>query len=176
MTALVILTALGSDRPGLTQALADAVHGAGGNWRESQLARLGGKYVGAVLVEIAESDQPALERAVSAIDPDTLTVTLIEAAADAPAAGRALRLELVGADRPGIVREVTAVLSALHINIAEMESRVDDGAWSGERLFRANATLSVPEGTDPDAVIAALEAISAEIMVDLTVEIARQSA
>jgi glycine cleavage system regulatory protein len=169
MRLAMILTVVGSDRPGLTNRLAEAVHEAGGNWLESQLARLGGKYVGAVLVEIDEADAPRLEAAARAIDPATLAVTIIPAAADAAAEGKPLTLELVGADRPGIVREVTTVLAGLGVNIEDFDSTVDNGAWSGERIFRARATLTVPPGTDPDQVTDALEAISGEIMVDVTV-------
>ena len=50
--ALLVLSVVGSDRPGLTQALAAAVLSAGGNWLESHLSRLGGLYVGSVLVEL----------------------------------------------------------------------------------------------------------------------------
>ena len=52
MNQSVILTVVGSDRPGLTRAIADAVFSAGGNWLESHLSRLGGKYVGSGLVEL----------------------------------------------------------------------------------------------------------------------------
>jgi glycine cleavage system regulatory protein len=64
MTSRMILSAIGSDRPGLTQALAEAVLGAGGNWLESHLSHLGGQYVGAVLVEIAPERIAELEQAV----------------------------------------------------------------------------------------------------------------
>ena len=40
--ALFVLSVVGSDRPGLTKALATAVLSAGGNWLESHLSRLGG--------------------------------------------------------------------------------------------------------------------------------------
>ncbi len=53
MQTKVILTVIGADRPGLTEALAVAVQEAGGNWLESRLTRLGGSYVGSVLVELA---------------------------------------------------------------------------------------------------------------------------
>ena len=56
--ALTVLSVVGSDRPGLTKALAAAVLSAGGNWLESHLSRLGGLYVGSVLVEL--KSQPAL--------------------------------------------------------------------------------------------------------------------
>lgn len=165
----VILTVQGSDRPGLTRALAEAVHRAGGNWQESRLARLGGQYVGAVLVHIDDAHRAALEAALVTIDPATLTIGMVAAVPDSAAAGAPLALEIVGADRPGIVREVTAVLAGMHVNIEDFDSMVDDGAWSGERIFRARASLTVPPGTAPESVIEALEAISGEIMVDVTV-------
>ena len=63
MTARVILSVVGSDRPGLTQALADAVMAAGGNWLESHLSRLGGTYVGSVLVALDPAAPPTAPRA-----------------------------------------------------------------------------------------------------------------
>lgn len=168
MTA-VILTVAGSDRPGLTSALAEAVQAAGGNWLESRLARLGGRYVGSVLVDLPEGAQPALEAAAHRIDAAGLSVTVLAAVEQPPIDGQALHLELVGQDRPGIVREVTGVLARLGVNIEDFATSVENGAWSGEKLFRATARLLVPEGTATDAVGAALEAISGEIMVDFTV-------
>ena len=55
--ALMVLSVAGGDRPGLTRALAAAVLSVGGNWLESHLSRLGGLYVGSVLVELKA--QPA---------------------------------------------------------------------------------------------------------------------
>jgi glycine cleavage system regulatory protein len=85
------------------------------------------------------------------------------------AAGTPLSLSVTGQDRPGIVREVTQALAALAVNIETLESRVEDGAWSGGRLFRADAELRLPAGIAQADVQAALEAISAEIMVDIAV-------
>src|SRR3954462_9103989 len=65
----VVLSVVGSDRPGLTQALASAALSAGGNWLESHLSRLGGLYVGSVLVEIAADRLDALRSAVGAVTP-----------------------------------------------------------------------------------------------------------
>lgn len=172
MTKSVILTVVGSDRPGLTQALADAVLAAGGNWLESHLAKLGGKYVGSVLVELPEAGVAALESAARGIDALGLSVAVLDAAEDASEnrapAGQALLLELVGQDRPGIVREVTSVLAGLNVNIEDLATSVENSSWSGERLFRATARLVVPDGTSPDELRDALERISGEIMVDFS--------
>lgn len=165
----VILVVTGSDRPGLTKALADAVHAAGGNWLESHLSRLGGKYVGSVLVELGAAALPALEAEVRKVDASGLRVSVVPADAEGVPGGEALTVELVGQDRPGIVREVTAVLAGLGVNIDSLTTATEHGAWSGEQLFRARAKVTLPDGIDQDEVQAALEAISGDVMVDFTV-------
>ena len=169
MKTKVILSALGSDRPGLTRALADAVFSAGGNWLESHLSRLGGKYVGSVLVELDAAALPELEAQVSSVDASGLRVSLVAADQETLSDGDTLTVELVGQDHPGIVREVTAVLAALGVNIDSLTTSTEHGAWSGEPLFRAEARVTLPQGVDRDEVQAALEAISGEVMVDFTV-------
>jgi len=169
MITKVILSAVGSDRPGLTQSLADAVLAAGGNWLESHLSRLGGKYVGSVLVEIEEDKLPVLERQIRDVDAAGLHVSIVAAGEEPATPAHLVSIELVGQDRPGIVREVTAVLANLSVNIEDFGSGTENSSWSGERLFRATARLSIPADTSFEQVRAALEAISGEIMVDLTI-------
>ncbi len=169
MNARVILVVSGSDRPGLTKALADAVHGAGGNWLESHLSRLGGKYVGSVLVELDAAALPSLEADVRKVDASGLRVSVVAADQETLSSGDTLTVELVGQDHPGIVREVTAVLATLGVNIDSLTTSTEHGAWSGEPLFRAEARVTLPQGVDRDKVQAALEAISGEVMVDITV-------
>ena len=170
MQISVILSAVGGDRPGLTQGLARAVFAAGGNWLESNLRRLGGKYAGAVLVELNADRLGELEAAVQRLNDGGLVVSIAPAGEAPPIAGKPLSFELVGQDRPGIVQEVTAVLAGLGVNIEDFTTRTEMGAWSAERLFRAAAQLTVPENTSPDDVQTALEAISGEIMVDFTIK------
>lgn len=166
MDSRLILTVIGSDRPGLTEALAAAVLAAGGNWLESRLARLGGKYVGAVLVSVPANAQATLLEGVAAVDAAGLTVTAV-AAGTAPEPPALLVVELTAQDRPGIVREFTAALAPLGVNIESLATDVEPGAWSGAPLFRAEAELHLPAGVTADAVRQALEGISAEIMVDM---------
>jgi glycine cleavage system regulatory protein len=169
MNTKVILSAVGSDRPGLTQSLADAVLAAGGNWLESHLSRLGGKYVGSVLVEIDEDKLPTLERQIAEVDAAGLHVSIAPAGEEPSATGHPLTIDLVGQDRTGIVRELTAVLAKLGVNIETFASGTENSSWSGERLFRATAQLSIPPDTSFEQVRTALEAISGEIMVDFNI-------
>lgn len=169
MKSRVILSALGRDRPGLTRMLADAVFAAGGNWLESHLSHLGGNYVGAVLVELEGEAIPRLEEATEAISAEGLHVSIVPADAGPARPVAPLLVEVVGQDRPGIVREVTAVLTRLQANIEDLSTVTEHSAWSGDMLFRAAIRLSLPAGTSSEDVRAALEAISGEIMVDFSV-------
>jgi glycine cleavage system regulatory protein len=167
----IVLSVIGSDRTGLTEALAGAVLSAGGNWLESHLSRLGGLYVGSVLVAIDAGRLDALRAAVRAVDVHGLEVRIAPAADDAAtdpaaAAGEALHLSVIGQDRPGIVRQVTAALSALGVNIETFDTAITPEPHSGAPLFHIEARLRLAPGLEAAAVQAALEAISAEIMVD----------
>ena len=170
MDRTLILTAIGSDRPGLTSALAAAVHEARGNWLESHLSRMAGMYVGSILIQVAGADVPRLQAAIRDIDPVGLTVTLAEAGHAAKTSGQGLHLSLLGQDRPGIVREVTTVLADLGVNIEVLETSVEPTPKSGGLLFRAEAALLAPPSLDTNDIATALERISAEIMVDITLE------
>lgn len=159
--------AIGDDRPGLTQSLADAIAEAEGNWLESHFATLGGKYVGSVRVELPTQKLPELEAAAKGMDASGFHVSIVPTEAAPAAAGQPLRFELVGKDRPGIVREVSTALASLGVSIGELETGTEEGAMFGGTLFRAKARVIVPNGTDLDDVRHALENISGEIMVDI---------
>ncbi len=165
---LMVLSVVGSDRPGLTQALAAAIVSAGGNWLESHLSRLGGLYVGSVLVELAPDGGPRLEAAVRTVDDHGLEVRLAPASKDvAAAAGETLHFSVVGQDRPGIVNQVTAVLTGLEANIEAFKSWIDAEAYSGVPLFHMETRVRLPPNVSAGKVQDALEDISAEIMVDI---------
>lgn len=172
--ASLILSVIGSDQPGLTEALASAVLSAGGNWLESHLSRLGGLYVGSVLIELETDRIDGLRSAVRAVDAQGLEVRIAPAVEAPGAAGEALHFSLVGQDRPGIVRQVTAVLSGLDVNIEAFDTRISAEAHSGAPLFNMEARLRLPPGLRADRVQAALEEISAEIMIDISLTPAQE--
>lgn len=166
--ALLVLSVVGSDRPGLTKALAAAVLSVGGNWLESHLSRLGGLYVGSVLVELEAGGVDALRSAVSAVDAQGLEVRIVPAIEAAGADGEVLHFGLVGRDRPGIVSQVTAILSGLEANIETFKTWISAEPHSGVPLFHMQARLRLPPGLEMGRVQAALEEISAEVMVDIS--------
>ena len=170
---LLVLSVVGSDRPGLTKALANAVLSSGGNWLESHLSQLGGLYVGSVLVELAADEVDALRSAVRSVDAQGLEVRIAPAIEGAVEGGEDFHLDLVGQDRAGIVDQVTGVLSGLDANIETFKTSVSAEAHSGVPLFHMSARIRLPPGLQASKVQAALQDISAEIMVDIAVSQAR---
>ena len=168
MTTLV-LTVIGDDRSGLVNALAAVVADHRGNWERSQMAELGGAFAGIVLVEVAAERAEAFRAAASGIE--GLQVSILEADGDVTAepADR-VSVELLGNDRPGIVRELTAVFARHGVSIEEFESDTTEASMSGGRLFQARISAPVAAGADLDALRADLERLASELMVDITVE------
>ena len=94
--AKLVLTAIGDDRAGLVSALAGPVADAGGNWLESQMARLAGKFAGIVLVEVPDGAVAALTAAVAGLGAEGLLDVAVTPVADEGAApGTAFTLHLL---------------------------------------------------------------------------------
>jgi glycine cleavage system regulatory protein len=163
--ASLILTVVGPDRPGLVRALSEAVAARNGSWLESRMARLAGQFAGIVLVEAPESlldDLRSLESQGLRITVQTGTSALA-----VPEGRPRVALEVVGNDRPGIVRDISQVLEVSGVNIEELTTGVVSGSFSGETLFRVMAFLRAPDAAAMDAVRMGLERLGNELMVDI---------
>ncbi|MCZ7655968.1 MAG: hypothetical protein M5R42_19455 [Rhodocyclaceae bacterium] len=105
----LVLTVIGDDRPGLVGELAATISSHQGNWLESSMSHLAGKFAGIVRVGVPEAQAAALQAALGRL---TALKVVAEASTQKSAAtGRRLKLALVGHDRIGIVREVSQVLA-----------------------------------------------------------------
>jgi glycine cleavage system regulatory protein len=71
-----------------------------------------------------------------------------------------IRLELVGNDRPGIVRDITRVLAEQGVNLENLLTEVAPAPMSGELLFTAEALLAVPETLPLEQLQARLETLA----------------
>lgn len=170
MMISLVLTFIGQDRPGLVNAISGKIAAAGGSWLESRLARLAGEFAGIVLVAVPEAALESLNASLAGLEEAGLRVTVARSAGmPEPASGREVELNLVGHDRPGIVRDVTLILSQLGANIEEFSSGIESAPFTGETMFKAAARLHLPEGVTSEEVQKELERLADEIMVDLAV-------
>lgn len=169
MPACFVLTIVGPDRPGLVDAVASLVTAHQGNWLESRMSRLGGQFAGILRVEVPESQQRALEQAMQSLRDKGLAIVVVADSTSRTATeGRQCEIQLVGQDRPGIVRDISHALAGRGVNVEEFHSECESAPMSGEPLFKAKALVQVPTGCDLAALRQELEAIAADLIVDLS--------
>ncbi len=163
-----ILTIAGADRPGLVERVAGVVSAHGGNWLESRLIQLGGYFAGVVRVEMPSAVQAALQNDLAVLAADGLTVTAVPAAGIAVTPAREVRVNITGLDHPGIVSQISAAAARAGLNVEEFTSEVVSAPMSGEPLFTADMRLTGSAATDLTAFTAALETLSAALMVEIS--------
>jgi glycine cleavage system regulatory protein len=165
--ATILLTVLGDDRPGLVSDLSAPINAHGASWERSQLSRLAGKFAGIVLVAVADERLDALVADLTALKAQGLEVTIERT--DEPVERESLRLhlELLGADHPGIVAEISAALAARSVSIDELSTDVRDAPMAGGTLFEARAVLNAPPTTSTEALRSMLEGLADELMVEI---------
>jgi len=143
MQVPLVMTVIGKDHTGLVESIARLVADHGGNWLESRMCRLGGEFAGILRVHVPAEKRAALEQALKTL----VGLSIVVRADDAPEAGDEARfaaLELIGPDRPGIVREITRTLAAQGVNVEELTTKCVSAPMSGEPLFQAQAKLLLP--------------------------------
>jgi len=169
MQHLLVMTVIGQDRPGLVDSVAALVAEHGGNWLESRMSRLGGQFAGILRVEVPGENEPALVAGLKKLESRGLTVVVHPDQPKPPASSaRQSVLEIVGQDRPGIVREISHALASFGVNVEELQTECASAAMSGETLFKARARLSLPESCNASEVRQQLERIAADLIVEIS--------
>ncbi|WP_293266652.1 ACT domain-containing protein [Neptunomonas sp.] len=168
MTSL-ILTVIGPDKPGLVESLSQTIAAHDGNWLESALSRLGGKFAGILVIKVPKEKASTLISALEKLE-DTGLKIVAETAndQDRPDTLQAFTLALIGHDKPGIVREISQALAQRHINVESLSTELVSGSMSAELLFKAEAQLLAPESLNFDDLQSAIESIASDLMVDIT--------
>jgi glycine cleavage system regulatory protein len=165
----LVLTLIGPDRPGIVESIAEPIAALGGNWLESRMAHLAGQFAGILRVEVPDEKAAALADALRKLEARGLRLT-VEAGPRpaAPAVRRTLVVDLVGLDRPGIVREISRVLAERGVNIEELVTDRTPAPMSAELLFRSKARVNVPAGLDAAELRTRLERLAQDLMVQVT--------
>lgn len=167
MIETLVMTIMAEDRPGLVERITSCVADHGGNWLESRMCHLGGRFAGIARVEVPAEKLNGLKHSLHGLESDGVRIILESGAGPAAPAGVVASLELVGNDRPGILRTVTGVLAAHGVNVEELSSECVSAPMGGGELFQAKARVLVPAGVKIEAVRADLEKIATDLMVDL---------
>ncbi len=168
MPTSLVMTVLGPDRPGLVRILSDIVAAQSGNWLESRMARLAGQFAGIVRVECPADAADELIRQLEALSEEGIKVQAVREIAPPAEKRRTLSVDVVGNDRPGIVRELAAAIANAGGNVEELTTGLEIAQMAGYPIFRARGIISIAENADESDVTTAIENLGSDLSVDIS--------
>lgn len=165
MPKSLVMTILGPDRPGLVESLSATIADHGGNWLESRMAQLAGHFTGILRVECPEGQAEALLEALRHLGASGLTVQAVEETARGTSRDRCLRFDVMGNDRPGIIKQLAAAIAAAGGNVEELNSDLESAPMAGHPVFHATGTACVGPDFDESTLVTALENLGPDLSV-----------
>jgi glycine cleavage system regulatory protein len=172
LAVFLVLTVLGEDRPGLVESLSQVIAAHDGNWLESRMSRLAGKFAGILRASVPAFQVEALTTTLRELESHGLRLLIEWSDHDEPAqAYQILKLDLIGNDRVGIIHDISQALAANGVNIDELNTDYLSAPMSGEMLFKAAALIRVPLEVAVADLQTHLEHIAHDLMVDIALEV-----
>lgn len=143
----VVITVMGTDRPGIVEMVTEILVEHGANIEKSRMARLGGEFAGIILVTIDDSKIEGLLEDLEMLEERALEVTT-KISGEAPTIQFVgyvpYELSISGADHEGIVHSIAEYLAAQGVNIEELSTNVTNAPISGTPLFSMRSIVEVP--------------------------------
>jgi glycine cleavage system regulatory protein len=169
MNTSIVLTVIADDQPGIIQTVSGVVTEFGGSWTQSSMSSLAGQFAGILLVSVPSDKTDACVEKLHALESRGLRVIAhVSREVAVSEDTHEYALELVGNDRPGIVHDITTLLTRHNVNVRNLETKVESASMGGGELFRAIAKLVVPETADIDVLESEIEELANDLMVDIT--------
>ena len=173
----LIISAVGSDRPGIVSELSGAITSHGGNIEKSRMTSLGSDFTIIMLVTVDPKWEESLVVALQAIKELSITTkgteanTMITGENCKDTAGGNYQISHSGADNEGIVKELSKYLDEKSINIIEMDTDISHAPISGSPLFNLNASVSIPGEVVERDIQSDLSQIAQELGVEIHLNI-----
>ena len=161
------MTVLAADRPGLVAALSETIAAHGGSWQESRMARLAGQFAGILRIECPADRAEALLGALAALESQGISVQAKREEAAPASARETLALDVVGNDRPGIIRALSAAIAAAGANVEDLSTSLESAPMAGHPIFHARGVVSLAAESDPADLIATIEKLGPDLSVSV---------
>lgn len=167
MNVSVVMTVLAPDRTGIVKQLSETVADHGGNWLESRMARLAGQFAGILRIECEEGAIDALVSALEALSSEGISVQVQREAFEEGPKRVLLTLDVVGNDRPGIVKALSAAIAGVGANVEDLHTALESAPMSGHPLFHAKGVVSLPDGLSPSSLVESIESLGEDLAVSV---------
>ena len=171
----LLLTAIGPDQVGLVEKISEFISRHGCNIEDSKMAVFCGEFAVIVLISGDGNNLVKIGRDYREIETETGLAISIKTPSTRTPPGAFLPYKLTAScmDHPGIVYQISAVLSSLGINIESMETKTYAAPISGTPIFQLEADLAVPARTNINQLRARFAEIQREENIDIDLAAAK---
>ncbi|GAB1266090.1 glycine cleavage system transcriptional repressor [Aurantivibrio infirmus] len=171
MPSNLVITIISDDKPGIVESLANTIKSHHGNWLDSRMLSLAGKFAGILQASVEEEHLEALSASLLKLSSSGLKI-IVERSDQGNLSldDQRLGFSIVGNDRPGIIHDVTQALATRKINLEELNSRCTSMPHVGTPLFEATGIVRLPEHTDLLELENQLDQISEMLAIDIQLE------
>lgn len=169
MNRSLVISLIADDKPGIVEALSALVSQHQGNWLDSSLSQLEGKFAGIVHITLPETQLTPFKEGLGQLE-NRSGIQAISSEVQARITGeelRSIQFTLLGNDRPGIIKEISQAFSRHHINLEQLNSSCTSMPWSGTPMFNAHGRISAPQSMDFDTLYDQLDDIADQLGIDV---------
>lgn len=150
MTTKLVISALGTDRPGIVDELSNIVFEHSLNIEDSRMTVLGGEFAILLLVSGDQSSIDAIQTQVHEIEQALQMRLLIKVTTDTSPIENAIpyAVEVAALDHPGIVNNISSFFSERDINIVDLQTESYSAPHTGTPMFALHMTIGISADTN----------------------------
>jgi len=163
----LVLTVIAPDKAGQVERIAQCIADHSGNWLESRMSRMAGQFAGILRVAVPAENYAELVGSLQGLARYDIRVLIAESGIEPSGTWKPIARELVGNDRPGIVRDIPRLLADLGVNLERFTTEVRPALMSSEPLFHADALLALPLTLPLEELQQRLERLADDLIVEL---------
>lgn len=147
MNQLIVISAIGRDRPGIVHELTHVVLECGGNILESRMTALGSEFAMLLLVSGSWHTPARLEAALDKLaSANKLSVTVRQTREKEPSRDQLpYAVDVVCLDQAGIVYNLANFFTSREIDISELTTRSYAAAHTGAPMFAVQMNINIPQ-------------------------------
>jgi len=146
MKEFLVISAIGSDQPGIANALSKLVTNSNCNIDDSRMTVLGGEFAVLMLVSGETNNIEAIENKLPPLA-KTLNLTSITKRTTSKTSETSLQpygVEVIALDNQGIVHEIASFFSGQGINIENIDTETYAAPHTGSPMFSLSMTVNLP--------------------------------
>lgn len=146
MTTKLVISALGTDRPGIVDELSNIIYQHSLNIEDSRMTVLGGEFAMLLLISGEPSSIDAFQTQINDIEQSLQMRLLIKSTTETDIADNAIpySVEVAALDHPGIVNNIANFFSGQNINIVNVQTESYSAPHTGSPMFALHMTIGVP--------------------------------